>query len=272
MSDILQHWRAGEGLPDVLVIDGHVHAKEGSGGSNFASVEEVGREGAAYMDANGVDAACVVSVGYVTPGSDYRNGNDDLIALQRLLPDRLTCFVHINPNDSQEVILAELDRCERAGLRCIKLLNTYQQNYPAEGPNLMELYRFARERRMLVFNHSWPPAELARIATQFPEIDFVFGHYNPSQDAVLRERANVYANIWTLNSMGFLERGVRNVGPGKFLYGSDAFLNPMSVGIGLVVYADVPDEQKRMILGLTQAKLLDRIGALPRDLKKRFRV
>ena len=269
MSEILERWRAGEGLPGVLAIDGHVHAKEGSGGSNFASVDEAAREAAAYMDANGVDAACVVSVGYVPPGSDYRLGNDDLIELQALLPDRLICFVHVNPNDTRDNVLAELDRCEKAGLRCIKVLNSYQQQYPGEGPNLMELYRFAQERGMLVFNHYWPPEELARIAPQFPEIDFVFGHYGSAQDPVLREHDNVYANIWTIDSMGFLERGVRSVGPEKFLFGSDAFLNPMSVGIGLVVYADIPDEQKRMILGLNQAKLLDRAGALPQALRER---
>ena len=266
MSEILKRWRAGEGLPGVLVIDGHVHAKEDSGGANFTTVAEAGREAEAYMDANGVDAALVVTVGYVPPGSDYRLGNDDLIELQRLVPNRLACCVHINPNDTTGGVLAELDRCERAGLRCIKLLNSYQQQYPGDGPNLMELYRFARERGMLLFNHMWTPEELARIAREFPEVDFICGHYGPSQDALLRERDNVYANIWGLRSVGLLERHIREVGPEKFLFGSDAFLNPMSVGLGLVVYADIPDEHKRMILGLNQAKLLDKIGALPEGL------
>ena len=263
MSEILKRWRAGEGLPGVLVIDGHVHAKEDSGGANFTTIAVAAREAAAYMDANGVDAALVVTVGFVPPGSDYRLGNDDLIELQRLLPRRLACSVHINPNDTLEGILAELDRCERAGLRCIKLLNSYQQGYPGDGPNLMELYRFAQERDMLVFNHKWTPEELARIAPQFPDVDFICGHYGPSQDALLRERDNVYASIWSLPSMGVLEQGIREVGPEKFLFGSDAFLNPMSVGIGLVVYADIPDDHKRMILGLNQAKLFDKVGALP---------
>ena len=42
MSEILTSWRGGEGLPDVLVIDGHVHVGEWPHGANFDSAEEVG--------------------------------------------------------------------------------------------------------------------------------------------------------------------------------------------------------------------------------------
>jgi len=66
------------------------------------------------------------------------------------------------------------------------------------------------------------------------------------------------------------DRGVREVGPEKFLFGSDAFMNPISVGIGMVVYADVPDDHKRLILGLTQARLLEKVGALPAALKDKY--
>ena len=35
MSEILQRWRAGEGLPDVLAIDGHTHVGEWPPGANY---------------------------------------------------------------------------------------------------------------------------------------------------------------------------------------------------------------------------------------------
>ena len=44
------------------------------------------------------------------------------------------------------------------------------------------------------------------------------------------------------------------------------------VGIGPVVFAPIPDEQKRMILGLTQARLLDKVGVLPMAIKKRYKL
>jgi len=38
----------------------------------------------------------------------------------------------------------------------------------------------------------------------------------------------------------------------------------------MVVYADVPDDHKRLILGLTQARLLEKVGALPAALKDKY--
>jgi len=272
MSDILEEWRAGGGLPDVLVIDGHTHFGAWPRGANFVTVEEALKQCLAAMDSNGVDAACVLSGGYMASGSDYTLGNDVLIEFVGGAPDRLIGFAHINPNDHLENILAELKRVEEAGLRCIKLINAYQQRYPGDGPNLMAVYRFAAEHNMLILNHNWTNEEIASIARQFPSVDFIMGHYGNSRDPVLKEFSNVYANIWNLGNLGFLERGIQNVGPEKFLFGSDAFMNPMSVGIGLVVYADIPDDHKRLILGLSQARLLEKADALPPGLKDKYTI
>jgi len=269
VSEILRNWREGRGLPDVLAIDGHTHVGEWPHGANFDTVDEMVAGAAAVMDANGVDAACVMSGGYMWAGTDYRVGNDILLELTRRLPERIIPFAHFNPNDHLDEILAELERVYAAGVRCIKLLNAYQ-GYPGDGPNLMALYRFADEHNMLILNHSWSPAELTKIAGEFPGTDFICGHYGRGQDEILKALPNVYANIWTLDALGYLERGVRRVGPHKFLFGSDAFMNPISVGIGLVVYAGIPDEHKRMILGLNQARLLEKVGALPAGLKRRY--
>jgi predicted TIM-barrel fold metal-dependent hydrolase len=266
MSDILERWRAGEGLPGVLVIDGHTHVGEWPHGANFDTIDEMVEGATAVMDANGVDAACVMSGGYMWNGADYRLGNDILMELTRRLPERIIPFAHFNPNDRLQDVLAELERVYAAGVRCIKLLNAYQ-DYPGDGPNLMALYEFAADHNMLILNHHWSNEEIVKIAAMYPGMDFIFGHYGPGRDPILKEYANVYANIWNLGSLGFLERGVRSVGPGKFLFGSDAFMNPISVGIGMVAYADIPDEHKRMILSLTQARLLAKVGALPAALE-----
>ena len=132
---------------------------------------------------------------------------------------------------------------------------------------MMRIYRFAAERNMLVLNHCWPPDVLDRIAREFPSVDFITGHWLAHE--VLR-LPNVFCNMWGLIPMGALERGVRQYGADKFLYGPDAFLNPISVGIGLIVHADIPEGDKRKILGLNQAKLLDKVGALPEALKRRL--
>jgi predicted TIM-barrel fold metal-dependent hydrolase len=269
MSEILRRWRAGEGLTGILAIDGHTHVGEWPHGANFDTVDEMVEGVVAVLDANGVDAACVMSGGYMFNGADYRIGNDILLELWRRLPDRVIPFAHFNANDDVDSVLSELDRVHAAGVRGIKLINTYQ-DYPGDGPTLMALYRFADAHNMLILNHSWTVEEIRAIAGRFPGTDFIFGHYGQRLDAVLGEFDNVYSNIWNLGPLGFLERAFRRVGPAKFLFGSDAFMNPISVGIGLVVYADIPDEHKRMILGSNQAKLLDKVGALPAALKDKY--
>lgn len=269
MSDILERWRAGEGLAGVLAIDGHTHVGEWPNGANYQNVDEMVADIVRVMDTNGVDAACVMSGGYMWSGMDYTLGNDVLMELVRRVGDRVIPFAHFNPNDHLCDVLAELERVHSAGMRCIKLLNAYQ-DYPGDGENLMALYRFADEHNMLILDHRWDNDVLARLAREFPNTNFICGHYSNRLDGLLKEFPNVYANIWNLGSLGFLERGIRDVGPEKFLLGSDAFMNPISVGIGMVVYADIPDTHKELILGLNQARLLDEVGALPESLKNKY--
>lgn len=268
MSEILRNWKEGHGLPGVLVIDGHTHIGDWPHATSYHSVEEAVEKSVAFMDANGIDAACSMSGGYILGGSDYRLGNDFLLAVEKRIPERLIGFAHVNPNDAHAAILAELDRVFDSGIRGIKLINAYQENYPGNGPNLMAVYEYAANRGMLVLNHFWTEEVLMKISEEFPEVDFICGHYGGNYDPVLKARENVYANIWGYGSYGWLDRGIKNVGAGKFLFGSDAFLNPMSVGIGPVVFAPISDSDKRLILGLTMARLLDKVGSLPASLKR----
>ena len=268
MSEILERWRAGEGLPDVLVIDGHTHVGEWPSGANFDSIDEAARGSVAAMDANGVEAACVLSGGYMGPSNDYTFGNDMLIELVARVPERLIGFAHVNPCDGRDNILAELERVEKGGIRCLKLINGYQ-GYPGDGPNMMAIYAFAAEHNMLILNHQWSADEMANIAPEFPSVDFIQGHYGGGWEYTMEKYPNVYTSIWNLGDLGFLERGIRHAGPEKFMFGSDAFMNPVSVGVGLVVYADVPDDHKRLVLGLNMARLLKKAGALPQALEQK---
>jgi predicted TIM-barrel fold metal-dependent hydrolase len=269
MSQLLENWLAGHGLPDTLVIDGHIHIGEWAHATTFTSVEAAVVGSVRAMDANGIDAICAVSGGYIFGLPDYHLGNDFLLAVWRQVPERLIPFMGINPNDTQANIIGELDRMVGAGVRCIKLINAYQNNYPGDGPNLMALYAYAARHKLLVFNHAWSEAEIRRIAAEFPETDFIFGHYwGGYQDTIMQTFANVYTNIWSYGPMGWLERGIRQVGAHKFMMGSDGFLNAPSVGIGPVVFANISDDEKRQILGQTTAHLLDKVGALPASMRR----
>jgi len=70
--------------------------------------------------------------------------------------------------------------------------------------------------------------------------------------------------------MGWLDKGIKKLGAKRFMLGSDGFLNSLSVGIGPIVFADVSDDDKRLMLGLNIARLLDKVGALPESIKTRL--
>ena len=268
MSEIKEQWIKGYGFPDTLVIDGHIHIGEWLHAATFNNIEQAVSESLRYMDSNGIDVICSLSGGYMNGKADYHLGNEFLLAVWNRLTDRMVPFLNINPNDKWECILEELKRMYDAGVRCIKLLNSYQ-GYPGDGPNLMSLYEFASEHKMMIVNHEWKEWEICKIASLFPDVTYIFGHYGGGfQDAVLSKYPNVYANIWNYGSMGWLEKGIKKAGAGKFMLGSDGFLNCLSVGLGPVVFANISDDDKRLILGINMARLLDKTGALPAIFKK----
>ncbi len=270
MSEILEKWINGEGVPDALVIDGHIHVGEWPHSSTFGSVDEAVEKSIALMDANGIDAVVAVGGGYMFPATDYTLGNDFLVEVSGRLPDRVIPFMSVNPNDTMDNIIAELDRTYDAGIRGIKLINSYQENYPGDGPNLMALYEYASKHHMLAFNHHWEVDVIMNISAQFPDTTFIFGHYNPPCAAVMEARENVYANIWSYPGLGWLDRAVRRLGAERFMMGSDGFMNPMSCGIGPVMFSPISDDEKRLILGTNLARHLDNVGALPAPLKARL--
>lgn len=265
MKTILENWKAGHGFPDMLIIDGHVHFDAGFIGPVWETRPQAADYALRVMDANGVDAVCIVGGGFYGPGNDYTRGNDDLLEFCRIAPERFIGFAHFNPNDCAAGLDGELNRAFQMGFRCIKLINSYQQDYPGDGPQMMRIYRFAAKHNMLILNHAWRPEVLERIVREFPSVNFITGHWFTHETLRL---PNVYCNMWGLLSAGVLAQGVKEYGAEKFLFGSDAFLNPISVGIGLIVHADISDDDKRKIFGLTQARLLHTVGALPRCLQK----
>jgi predicted TIM-barrel fold metal-dependent hydrolase len=273
MSGILEQWLEGNGLPGTMVIDGHIHIGSWPHAATFNNADEAATESIRYMDANGIDAICALGGGYLWGLNDYHLGNDFLLDVWKKIPDRMVPFLNVNPNDTRENILNELKRMQTAGVRCIKLINSYQEDYPGDGPNLMALYEFASKNKMLVINHYWSEKAITDIAARFPETDFIFAHYSGGyQDRVLKTFSNVYANIWIYGEMGWLDRGIKHVGAGKFILGSEGFLNSLSVGIGPVVFADISDDEKRRILGLTMARLLDKVEALPEIIRTQYKI
>ena len=254
MRTILHAFLTGDGFPNELVIDAHTHIGRGFDGS--LHIEAAAQRALTRMDAVGIDAACVMGSQYLIEG-DYREGNNDLLWLHEHYSDRFVCFLNINPHDKKENVLAELQRMYDAGIHGIKLINAYQ-NYPSEGSVLWALYGFAAERRLIVLNHSWGSSEtIDRIASNFPDMTMIIGHHTDSADDLLRKFPHLYLCTWSFVIPYQIEKAIKRIGADKIVFGSDAIINPFSAGLGPVVFARISDSEKRQILGLNIAQLLD---------------
>lgn len=266
MNSILENWCAGLGLPGVLVIDCHTHIGTTARVYMPPTADDAAKVILRQMDAHGVDAA--VNLGRLSyVGGDYSRANDEVLWIHEHSP-RIIGFCLVNPTDEAKYVLAELERMHQSGLRGIKLIHTYQENYPVDGPVLKQVYRFAAEHGMMILNHDWQREDALRaIAAQYPDMALVLGHYGPRWDPVLRDCPNVYACTWSFTFPREIEQAAQRGLADKLLFGTDSYLNPLASGLGVVVFARIPDEDKRKILGLTEASLLARVGALPENLR-----
>ena len=190
---LLATWREGRWLPGVLVSDGDIHLGEWPSHETFATEEEVPEQSVRAMDANCVDAICVVGGGHMQGEGDPRIGNDRLLKWWKALPNRIIPFFHVNPNDAKQRVMGECEKMPHHGMREIKPIDAYQEAYPGDGPSLVAVYEFAARNSTMPFNHHWSYAELDTLAPMFPDTPFIGAP--GAHPALLRKHPNVYASM-----------------------------------------------------------------------------
>lgn len=242
---------AGQLLKDELVIDAHTHLGLCSlyhipDGDTGSVVKE--------MDRLGIDRACTFAFAGVN--SDFVYGNDVTAEAMESYPDRFVGFAVMNPHYPEEMV-PELERCRSQGFRGIKLIAAYQ-GYPDDGPNFVPAYEFAHENRWIVLSHSWSrPEFLDRLATDYPNATFIIGHCDMQYAEVVKQRPNVYQCTCAALSFGDIERMVEAMPVEKIVYGSDFTDLPMPFSFGPILYARIPDDAKRAILGPNMKAVLE---------------
>ncbi|MCD6416847.1 MAG: amidohydrolase family protein [Planctomycetes bacterium] len=208
------------------------------------------------MDRLGVQKTCVFSFAGVT--SDERFGNDIVADAVRRYPSRFVGFTLLNPHRGREGMLDELERCAALGLRGIKLIPYYQE-YPDDGPMLEVAARWAHEHRQIVLNHHWgPPEHLERLLARYPDACFINGHTTLGYADLMQRYPNLYICSCALVPPHACEDMVARIGADRLLFGSDMEDLPIAWGLGPILFARLPVEQKRMILGGNLLRLLER--------------
>ena len=223
-----------------------------------------------YADHVGIDRV-VVFLGtsrlHDPPPEVFRKDNDEVLQAIRHAPRRALGFVYLNPNYVQES-LRELERCVADGpMVGIKLWVALRSNHP----NLDPIARRAGQLNAVVLQHAYwragpnlPgesfPADVAELAMRHPEVSFIAAHTGNDWERgirAIRRAPNVVAETSGFDpTAGMVEMGVRELGPERVVYGSDAAGRSFASQLAKVRSAHLGDPVERLILGANLKRLL----------------
>jgi len=256
---------AGDAPADQSVWDAHVHLT-GVAGTVEQRVdgllEFAGRMGIQRL------VVCMGTSFVADPSpAELRKQNDEVLRAIAHAPDRVLGMVYVNPKHTQ-ASLDEMDRCVREGpLVCVKLWIATECSRPELDP----IVRRAVELQIPLLQHAYNrtggnlPGEsscedVATLAARHPDASFICAHtgnaWEPGIRAI-RPMKNVWAEVCGSDpTAGFVEMAVRELGAERVVYGSDAGGRSYASQLAKVVSADLPEADRRLILGGNIRRLL----------------
>jgi uncharacterized protein len=221
-------------------------------------------------DRMGISRLCVymgMKWSYDSSPDDFRKQNDQVLAAIGRYPDRAFGFVYINPKHPRES-LDEINRCIADGpMVGVKLWVAAHAN----DPNVDPLVARATELNAVVFQHTWikvtgnlpgesTPMDLVALAKRHPSAKIICGHTGGDWEQgirAVRAQPNISVDLGGGDPVaGITEMAVRELGPERVLYGSDAPGRSFASQLAKVHGAEIPDEPKRLILAANLKRLL----------------
>ena len=259
---------AGEPLDDLEVLDAHCHVlHEGGQGAGPTVMYSGDADGLVeMMDVMGVDKAAMMS--WSGPvGSDAVSSNEIVARAVAKHPDRILGVAYINPTHvSPDALAAEVRaRVETEGFVGLKPYRHVGLPYTDE--RYAPCWAYADAHGLYTLLHLGGP-DTARntaavLAAKYPRAQWVIAHTGGSFEMaravaeVMKDHANIWAEL-TLTPVtnGVIEWLVAAIGDDRILYGSDAPMRDPRQQLGWVVWADIPLESRRRILGANFKRLL----------------
>lgn len=259
---------AAGGDVDREIWDTHVHLASGPGG-----VEERVDWLLEHADRVGI-RRLVIFMGATwaeDPSPDeLRKENDDVLRAIAHAPRRIIGFVYLSAKHA-DVSLREMDRCVRDGpMLGVKLWVAMRCNRPEFDP----IVRRAVELKIPILQHCYrrvgenepgesSPEDLAELAARHPDASFICAHTGNDWERgirAIRTSKNIVGEVCGSDpTAGFVEMSVRELGPDRVAYGSDAGGRSFASQLAKVLSADVSEEARRLILGGNIRRLLQPI-------------
>jgi uncharacterized protein len=250
VSDFAALVAAGRPIEGELVIDAHGHLGEWEG---YYVPKPQPAQLVDCMDRYGV-GQCWISA-YASLTSDFVFGNDLVIAAVRQFPDRFVGYATPSGNYPEEIV-AELDRCEAAGLTGIKL-HQWCQGIPEDSERWRIVYEWANARGKFIMAHYWgSPDYLGGVAQEYPRAAFAIGHLGMDFAPVVRRHDNLYTTTTFVPGPGAIAAAVKAFGAEKILFGTDMPDLDPSLNVGPLLTARISDEAKRLILGRNMQRVM----------------
>lgn len=264
MSSLWDRLRRGEPLQGELVIDCHAHMGPWF---NFHIADDpwaVGLVGA--TGTCGVDRIIVSPHAGIGPDAPYAN---TLVAdAVRRFPNRISGYCTVNPNYPAEESIGELESHVAHGNLIAIKIHPSLHLYRADGPGYRPMWEWAQLHRTPVLVHTWEgdarcePALLARLGKQYPDVPILLGHSGGGAAGRMQaldaaaEAPNLFLDLTGSGlPRGLLEVMVERAGADRILFGTDVPFVDIRPQLGYVLFARIPDDAKRKILGLNSKRV-----------------
>lgn len=248
-------------MTNVRVVDAHAHMGPYS---RFFIPQPDAHAMIRVMDTCGVALACIAS--HLAIELDASRGNEATLTAVDTHPDRLNGLLTVNPHQDPATEIARwADDPRFVGIK----LHPDLHGYPLTGHRYTPAWDLARQRGMPVLVHTATgsayddPVMLGSVAEHFPDIALIMGHSGTTPDGfetaieLARRHENIHLEVCgSFMTSTWLSRLVDGAGAHRVLYGSDFPFIDMRYSLGRVLFADLDDEQLRLVLGGAYTALL----------------
>jgi len=223
-----------------------------------------------YSDRVGIERS-VVFMGYPlvadpTP-KQLREQNDQVVRAIKAFPDRTLSFAYLNPNHLQ-FSLEEFDRRVRDGpMVGIKLWVAKRCNAPELDPIIGR----AAAMNAVIYQHTWfngcgnlegesTPFDVVKLARRHPNVPIICGHAGGDWELgirAIRDTRNVLIDVAGFDpTAGAVEMAVRELGPDRIVFGSDAGFRSFASQLAKVLGAEISQASMKQILSGNLRRML----------------
>ena len=263
-----------------MIVDAHVHLMEPEkGASGYDYVKKTGGAWAQVWDAArlvglldgcGFDKAVVFTGEGLYPNVDHRWFNDHLAHEVSQYPDRLIGFGCLDLKGDPDAADEVPRLVEDLGLVGLKF-HPWIQVFPANSGLLRPVYEQASRYRLPILFHTGTPpyaqpAQVAQWAGEYPDVQFIMGHFGKLiwLDAV--RAALQYPNVYLETSgaqVADLEIAVKRLGEERIVFGTDLPIGGATAGkwnVDKIRAARISERAMERILGQNILEILARVG------------